>query len=34
VLSRNPLSTPPADLAQIQVLRTIVDGRAVHLDDA
>ena len=34
VLSRNPLSTPAADLAQIQVLRTIVDGRVVHLDDA
>ena len=34
VLSRNPLSTPPADLAQIKVLRTIVDGRVVHLDDA
>jgi predicted amidohydrolase YtcJ len=34
VLSRNPRSTPPADLAQIKVLRTIVDGRVVHLDDA
>jgi predicted amidohydrolase YtcJ len=34
VLSRNPLSTPAADLAQIQVLRTIVDGRVVHQDDA
>ena len=34
VLSRNPLSTPLADLAQIKVLRTIVDGRVVHLDDA
>lgn len=34
VLSRNPLSTPTEELAQIRVLRTIVGGRVVHSVDA